>query len=232
MTDAFLEFLKTNGTPAWAVVLIAAGTIVAAIITAINSLIVAALQAFTSRRLAIDAAHRQYRTEMCAPVLKRARRTAKVAQRIVYGPIPTHDDAELGTFAAQLAETLQSIGSEIALLTGDDVMDGAIDQLVGSTDSLLASLLNVSDAAPIPEWDTATLGSITKTHMQIALGVARHTQACCFLFEIAAEAYIYSVGHARRRARQTLKKLKAAHISIERDPRLKKLQATKTAEAK
>lgn len=56
----------------FAVLVIAAGAIVAALITAANAWAVAWFNARATRQLAIDAAHREYRQQWCADLLEQA----------------------------------------------------------------------------------------------------------------------------------------------------------------
>lgn len=70
MSDEFLQFVKTYGLPAWGVILIAAGTIVAAIITFIQAILVALINAWASQRVAIYDAHRVRRADEISRLAK------------------------------------------------------------------------------------------------------------------------------------------------------------------
>jgi hypothetical protein len=74
-----LELAASYGLPGWAVLIIGAGTIVAALIAFLEAVIVAGITARSARRLALDTAHRERREEIAAPLLKRVRARADVA---------------------------------------------------------------------------------------------------------------------------------------------------------
>jgi hypothetical protein len=87
-----LDLLKQYGLPGWALLLIGGGTIVAAIISSVNAILVAIINAWAAKRVAIYTAHREYRKEACAPVLEWSRKAANFASQVRRERIRSHDE--------------------------------------------------------------------------------------------------------------------------------------------
>ena len=69
MSKELLDFLNAQGLAGLGVIIIGAGTVVAAIITALNAWAVAWFNARATRQLAIDAAHRELRKKLVEKAL-------------------------------------------------------------------------------------------------------------------------------------------------------------------
>lgn len=68
MSKELLDLATSYGLPGWAVLVIGGGTIVAAVISAFAAVFSAALNVWSARRLALDAAHRERREVLAAPL--------------------------------------------------------------------------------------------------------------------------------------------------------------------
>ena len=99
MTPELLDLLNKYGLPGWALILIGGGTIVAAIISSINALGVAVINAWAAKRVAVYAAHREYRATMSATVLEHIRSIAGFAIDVQRARIRSHDELVAHTTA-------------------------------------------------------------------------------------------------------------------------------------
>jgi hypothetical protein len=185
----------------FAVLLVAAGAIVAAIIGAANAWAVAWFNARASRQVAIDAAHREYRKEWCADLVQQAQLLDGLALYIteVFGesldagiPCPREDALRVTTYArGHLAKVTDP---EFRRPSPPDDLFNSAYRYAAKAERRLRSALREAEAAiagdPLPD-----LSSHRRELVTAAAGVARATT----LLQLAVECFVFNLGAANRR---------------------------------
>jgi hypothetical protein len=205
MSNELLNVLLQFG-PA-AVLLIAAGAIVAAVIGAANAWAVAWFSARATRQLAIDAAHRDYRKRYCAPVVRAARLldgvalhiTDSLGQSLDAGFPLNHDEArELTRYARDRFATIRYPEFRVPL-PGDELFKEAVLQAAKAEHRLRAAVRDL-DAA-IPQEPIADLSTYRRELVTAAVRVGRAMS----VLQLATECFIFDLrGSNRRRLSQVL----------------------------
>jgi len=201
MSDQFLLFVNQYGLPAWGVLIIGAGTIVAAIITAIQALIVALINAWAAQRVATYNAHRERRATLAAASLKRVHAFTPLAIEIERWELEDpHTEIDVRTQATTLNDRLASIkdelGKEPPLFIPPPVrriwsfvrrsvvlLEVAVDSAAGSEPSANMQFHRVQMSAAAERW-----------------------LAAASAYEYEAEAYVFGLSSLRLRARWTVAK--------------------------
>lgn len=198
MSKELIDLLSQYG-PA-AVLLIAAGTIVAAVISSVNAAVVAWFNARAARQLAIDAAHREYRREFCAPFLNIVRTVDLVAARITDSlgrsmdsgvPMSVEDARAIAKFAT---EQFQSIAGPVTRVAPprDPTLYRALRESARAEETLLKALEGLDEA--LVAGPTQDLSS----HRRALVIAANYVTRATGWVDVAAEAFTFNLPSARR----------------------------------
>ena len=198
MSKELIDLLSQYGPTA--VLLIAAGTIVAALISAANAAVVAWFNARSARQLAIDAAHREYRREFCAPFLNLVRTVDLVAARIteILGhsmdsgiPMSVENAKSIAAFATEQFQSIASPSIRVAP-PRDATLYRALRESAKAEDTLRKALRGLDEA--LTTGQTTDLASHRRALVIAANNVSRAT----VWVDVAAEAYTFDLPSARR----------------------------------
>lgn len=198
--------------PDWMLTLVFAGTIIAAVIGAVNAIVVAGINFAASRYLANNAAHLERRKEVAQASLAEGRALATAARDIndlVFEVLMTFDLESTDPNAIPLddIERLQDTAANIlrrfdvprpdSIPTGDQLFDEAVAQTGHARYAVLRMLRAMMNRTP------------DKTSLNVASQTLRRASAAATALELAAEAYTFQAGRVQRTARQHLKRVKA-----------------------
>jgi hypothetical protein len=213
MGDAFLTYLRENELSGWVILIIGGGTVVAALITAIQAVVVAAINAWSAKRIAVYNAHRERRAQLGQPAIERMRSWATLnveihreTRRLVeaFRDLPTRKGLnDLHDFYAlwltKLRRREDVLNDEPAILIPGQFRAEwlFLDEL--SHDTSRALLAAADDQGNIGEgWNRAE---------RVAAFASLSLKAAAAL-EAAVEAYIFGLWAPRLRARWSLVKLR------------------------
>jgi len=198
MSKELIDLLSQYG-PA-AVLLIAAGTIVAALISSANAAVVAWFNARSARQLAIDAAHREYRREFCAPFLNIVRTVDLVAAKITDSlgrsmdsgiPMSVEDATAIATFATGQLQSIASPTTRVAP-PRDATLYRALRESAKAEETLLKALRGLDEA--LARGETQDLSS----HRRALVIAANYVTRATVWVDVAAEAFTFDLPDARR----------------------------------
>ena len=192
MSSELFQLLSRYGAPA--VILIAAGTIVGAVIAAVSSYVIARYNARSARQLAVDAAHRQYREQLAKSAVEAARELLTALHEL--NVIAQGAGAESGWHAGLMRVIRYRQKTDFRRPT-DDVFAQAIEVFVSRRTEIERHLQLV-----------ALTESSSPRRMTWVLADMKHYVAeICEVLDIAAEAYVFNLADVRSRAATMLAKL-------------------------
>ena len=198
MSKELIDLLAQYG-PA-AVLLIAGGTIVAALISSVNASVVAWFNARSARQLAIDAAHREYRREFCAPFLNIVRTVDLVAAKITDSlgrsmdsgiPMSVEDARSIAAFATEQLQSISRLGPRVAP-PRDATLYRALRESAKAEDTLLKALKSLDEAL-----DTGQTQDLASHRRALVIAANNVTRATVWV-DVAAEAFTFDLPKIRQ----------------------------------
>lgn len=203
MTREALELINSYGLPGWVTLIIGGGTIVAAVITAMQAILVAWIAAWSARRVAIYTAHKDYRLELAKPVRSMVRRVAPVCLTI-----RSEGGRSREKVLAHHTTWAETLDRERATLEGAYIADGVVEQTMDAADARIDDIIT-------------TMKRIVKSDDGKAdlRGAVDDALRALELVEQSVEAYEFQLTWRRRRVKWLLA-LDHARASYRRDKTL------------
>jgi hypothetical protein len=198
MSKELIDLLSQYG-PA-AVLLIAGGTIVAALISSVNAAVVAWFNARSARQLAIDAAHREYRREFCAPFLNIVRTVDLVAAKITDSlgrsmdsgiPMSVEDATSIAAFATEQLQSINRLGARVAP-PRDATLYRALRESAKAEDTLLKALKSLDEAIATGQMQDLA------SHRRALVIAANYVTRATVWVDVAAEAFTFDLPKIRQ----------------------------------
>jgi hypothetical protein len=184
MSKELLDFLTTNGLPAWFAIMIGTGTVIAATIAGVVALVVAGINSRSARLLAKEAAHRTYRQSLTEPALTYSRKVGRFASQrrtlLKLEAVALRDAAEV----LQWVTALESFSAEAdAFISSDAGVQAAVDLLNQAAASLEVTLIPLA-AGRAPTSRTECFDLLREHCDSIYFA--------CATVELCVEAYIFN----------------------------------------
>jgi hypothetical protein len=191
VNEAISNAIAALGLPAWAILVIGAGTIVAAIITALQAIVVAAINARATRLNAIDMAHREHRLSLTKPILAHVRGCTSLTFQVSGGAAATAD--EMIVQSKVWLQSLQEIAPRARTWVTDAELSVALDFFGKRLRAFEQALMNLAKSS----------ASIDFSSVEQA---ARGLQKASEVTEMAVEGYAFGVSRISRQAKRRLQR--------------------------
>jgi hypothetical protein len=187
-----VDAIGSYNLPIWIVIIIGGGTIIAAMITALQAIVVASINARAARAAAVDAAHREHRVSTAKTILEHVRGCTTLAFEIDDSCTPSDEQAVL-----QRQVWLQRL-KEMTPQTKTWVTDAALSAALGAfrrSRQQLERALSPSGVSGPP----ADFSLVRKA--------ARTLKETSAIAEMAVEGYAFGVSRISRQAKRRLQRL-------------------------
>jgi hypothetical protein len=191
--------------PSWVIVVIAAGTIVASVVGALNGLLIALIQTRSQRQLAIDNAHRAHRAQLVAPFSNYCVEiNGMVSDCYSLGMPGIRRFAGRTTWLTDLRELQESVRDERfpprVTPTGDSVLDEYVEKISRNYIGLRIMVL------AIPTDDD--FDHLVDTRVDDMYKVAVRMTGLLAGVPLATEGYVFGVRSATKRGKKRLASLR------------------------
>jgi len=194
MPPELLDVFNRYGLPGWALIVIGGGTIVAALITSVSALTIAAINAWAAKRIAVYAAHREHRVSTSVALFERVRAIAVLAMHVRDARIRSHE--ELSQHTGPWLDRARQLKPPVSAFVPDRTVTRSWKFMRRTFQDLRATLrLGTS----------GDLESAMTTAAQLRRAANRALIGCAAA-ELALEGYVFEIRRSRVRARWVLRR--------------------------